>query len=525
MRRPSLLLSLAAGALAVRNSGALAARNSAPTALATLAASNCAMDGRPLFSPDALGRNALAYQRTLLEAGALAIRQVVSPAAPDVTYPAFLELSSSAESRTELILIITCVIIMVIAVVDAIIALIVGLISDIVQLATGPPGFLELGERFLGQHATVRLPSAQSMLEDALNTGGLGGVTGGLGGGVGGRAGGPAAAASSLLQVGEGARGKAKNRFLISVSGGCQKAIGCLGVKAMKIGFKWWIGTMQEFGDIMTGQAKMKPKKKDIENANKKPTNKDSDAMSTFLSLRDGDDDPLQLVGRSLRGLNLSAVDAAAARAALPPSAAAGAGRSGAINATALMQLNATERVAALWARLLPRRADGSLIDCRNGMPALGRCECFPGFEGDDCSLDMQVTGAILAQFGAIRAIILTASASCCSARRRARTSRTSTCASSASASASRATPAPSVSSSSARLPPPPEAPPALSFATPSPPPPPTAPTLPSSRRQPRPPPRRPSACSRRRLRWWRIRRARCRLETPPPTAPGRARR
>ena len=29
------------------------------------------MDGRPpLFSPDALGRNALAYQRTLLEAGA-----------------------------------------------------------------------------------------------------------------------------------------------------------------------------------------------------------------------------------------------------------------------------------------------------------------------------------------------------------------------------------------------------------------------------------------------------------------------
>ena len=358
------------------------------------------MDGRPpLFSPDALGRNALNYQRTLLEAGALAIRQVVSPAAPDVTYPAFLELSSSAESRTELILIITCVIIMVIAVVDAIIALIVGLISDIVQLATGPPGFLELGERFLGQHATVRLPSAQSMLEDALNTGGLGGVTGGLGGGLGGRAGGPAAAASSLLQVGEGARGKAKNRFLISVSGGCQKAIGCLGVKAMKIGFKWWIGTMQEFGDIMTGQAKMKPKKKDIENANKKPTNKDSDAMSTFLSLRDGDDDPLQLVGRSLRGLNLSAVDAAAARAALPPSAAAGAGRSGAINATALMQLNATERVAALWARLLPRRADGSLIDCRNGMPALGRCECFPGFEGDDCSLDMQVTGAILAQF------------------------------------------------------------------------------------------------------------------------------
>ena len=228
---------------------------------------------------------------------------MVSPAAPDVTYPAFLELSSSAESRTELILIITCVIIMVIAVVDAIIALIVGLISDIVQLATGPPGFLELGERFLGEHATVRLPSAQSMLEDALNTGSLGGVTGGLGGGLGGRAGGPAAAASSLLQVGEGARGKAKNRFLISVSGGCQKAIGCLGVKAMKIGFKWWIGTMQEFGDIMTGQAKMKPKKKDIENANKKPTNKDSDAMSTFLSLRDGDDDPLQLVGRSLRGL------------------------------------------------------------------------------------------------------------------------------------------------------------------------------------------------------------------------------
>ena len=482
------------------------------------------MDGRPpLFSPDALGRNALNYQRTLLEAGALAIRQVVSPAAPDVTYPAFLELSSSAESRTELILIITCVIIMVIAVVDAIIALIVGLISDIVQLATGPPGFLELGERFLGEHATVRLPSAQSMLEDALNTGGLGGVTGGLGGGLGGRAGGPAAAASSLLQVGEGARGKAKNRFLISVSGGCQKQIGCLGVKAMKIGFKWWIGTMQEFGDIMTGQAKMKPKKKDIENANKRPTNKDSDAMSTFLSLRDGDDDPLQLVGRPLRGLNLSAVDAAAARAALPPSAAAGAGRSGAINATALMQLNATERVAALWARLLPRRADGSLIDCRNGMPALGRCECFPGFEGDDCSLDMQVTGAILAQFwrnsAQFCAIILTARVRC-SARRRARTSRTSTCASSASASASPATPAPSVSSSSVKLPPPPEAPPALSFATPSPPPPPTAPTLPSSRRRPPPPPRRPSACSRRRLRWWRIRRARCRSETPPPTAP-----
>ena len=147
------------------------------------------------------------------------------------------------------------------------------------------------------------------MLEDALNTGGLGGVTGGLGAGLGGRAGGPAAAASSLLQVGEGARGKAKNRFLISVSGGCQKAIGCLGVKAMKIGFKWWIGTMQEFGDIMTGQAKMKPKKKDIENANKRPTNKDSDAMSTFLSLRDGDDDPLQLVGRSLRGLNLSSLN------------------------------------------------------------------------------------------------------------------------------------------------------------------------------------------------------------------------
>ena len=184
--------------------------------------------------------------------------------------------------------------------------------------------------------------------------------------------------------------------------------------------------------------------------------------MSTFLSLRDGDDDPLQLVGQPLRGLNLSAVDAAAARAALPPSAAAGAGRSGAINATALMQLNATERVAALWARLLPRRADGSLIDCRNGMPALGRCECFPGFEGDDCSLDMQVrnSGAILAQFGAILAqfgaIILTARAACCSARRRARTSRTSTCASSASASACPAMPAPSVSSSSEKLPPPP---------------------------------------------------------------------
>ena len=101
------------------------------------------MDGRPpLFSPDALDRNALNYQRTLLEAGAPAIRQVVSPAAPDVTYPAFLEPLVVGESRTELILIITCVIIMVIAVVDAIIALIVGLISDIVQLATGPPGFL-----------------------------------------------------------------------------------------------------------------------------------------------------------------------------------------------------------------------------------------------------------------------------------------------------------------------------------------------------------------------------------------------
>ena len=121
--------------------------------------------------------------------------------------------------------------------------------------------------------------------------------------------------------------------------------------------------------------------------------------MSTFLSLRDGDDDPLQLVGRRCAARPL-AVDAAAARP-LPPSAAAGAGRSGAINATALMQLNATERVAALWARLLPRRADGSLIDCRNGMPALGGAN-VSRFRGDDCSLDMRVRNS-RAILGAIR--------------------------------------------------------------------------------------------------------------------------
>lgn len=54
--------------------------------------------------------------------------------------------------------------------------------------------------------------------------------------------------------------------------------------------------------------------------------------------------------------------------------------------ANAAARVRNQSEFSARYLDQLPRRANGTFIDCHNGVPVLARCECFPGFEGEDCS-------------------------------------------------------------------------------------------------------------------------------------------
>lgn len=283
----------------------------------------------------------LAYHEMVLRRGQEVMQQLATPTpVPVVAGPALLQLQE--HSSTSFASIIMCIIIIILAVVDAILALIAGALTNIIIFAGAPPAFLETRTDDDDTWGTggARLPSLASIFEEIREQGSWEHEDLDI---FGFEVDGGGAAAPALLQTGAGSAEveavedgelmNARHRFLISVSGGCQGTIGDLAgrVKRTAIAWKNYAITMRKEGTA---------------------------DMSKFLEVSS---ETWEAVFSNDSSVARQAVQLASNRSSS----------------------------AAEWIRQLPRRPSGTIIDCTNGMPLEGRCECFPGFEGEACTSEV----------------------------------------------------------------------------------------------------------------------------------------
>ena len=262
-------------------------------------------------------------------------------AVPVQSAGSFLQMQGG--SATSFASIIMCIIIVVLAIVDAIMALVVGVLTQIIVFAEAPPALLQLYEDY---GVTERVPSLNSIFDEMRHSEWSSSLADDEDA--------DEAYSEMMLQTDEsesefvGDELSAGHRFLISVSGGCQGTISDLASGGKTGGILFLAYKWKNYAKKMRTEAV-----------------KDSKKL-----------DPPPVVPTSFAEVSTQTWDnmfsANSTRAK-----------------DAIAHASNQSRFAARYIEMLPRRADGTLIDCHNGAPVSGRCECFPGFEGEDCSAEV----------------------------------------------------------------------------------------------------------------------------------------
>ena len=260
--------------------------------------------------------------------------------------PAGSFLQMQGGSASSFASIIMCIIIVVLAIVDAIMALIVGVITSIIIFAEAPPALLQLYEEY--GVLTERVPSLGSIFEEMRHSEWPSSLADDEDA--------DEAYSQMMLQTDEsesesmfvGDELSAGHRFLISVSGGCQGTISDLASGSRTGGILFLAYKWKDYAKQMRTEAFKDSKKLDPPPV--VPTSFAEVSTQTWENM---------FSSNSTRAKD------------------------------AIAQASNQSAFAARYIDMLPRRADGTLIDCHNGAPVNGRCECFPGFEGEDCSKEV----------------------------------------------------------------------------------------------------------------------------------------